>query len=439
MVSVIVLNGIIVTMNPRREIIERGGIAIDGNTIIDVGKSEHIKKKYSADVVLDARYKAVLPGFVNAHTHVPMTLMRGYADDVEFTRWFDAVNPLVMAMSYEDAYAASLLGCAEMIKSGITCFADMYNIKKVAPAVEKVGMRGVIADSDGDVWAASVESDTEGLVKMMRNNILHWTGKADGRITCMFGPHSPYGCSKEMLKLIREEANEIRAGIHIHVAETQKEVKEIKEKYGQTPVKYLEAIGFLGPDVLAAHCVWTGEEEIDALAKYGVKIVHNPVSNAKLAVGLAQIPRMLRKGLTIALGTDGPASNNCLDLFEEMKFAALIHKSYSADPTVLPANQVLEMGTVNGARALRLEKEVGSIEVGKKADVILVNLKSPHLTPCHDIVSHLVYAAKGSDVDTVIINGRMVMANRRILALNESNLMKDVQERALQLVRRCSK
>lgn len=426
MVSVTVINGTIVTMNPRKEIIKQGGIAIDGNTIIDVGKSEEIKKKYKADVELDARYKAVLPGLVNAHTHVPMTLMRGYADDIELTKWFDAVNPLVTAMRYEDAYSASLLGCVEMIKSGITCFADMYNIKKVAPAAEKVGIRGVLADSDGDAWTPSGQLDSEDLVKVMYNNILQWNGKADGRITCMFGPHSPYGCSKEMLELVREKANEIKAGIHIHVSETQKEVKEIEEKYGLTPVKYLESLGFLGSDVLAAHCVWTEDEEIDTLAKYDVKIVHNPVSNAKLTDGLAQIPKMLRKGLTIALGTDGPASNNSLDLFEEMKFAALIHKLYSADPTILPANQVLEMATINGARALGLEKEVGSIGVGKKADVILINLKRPHLIPCYDITSHLVYAAKGSDIDTVIIDGKVVMMNRKILTIDENNLMEDV-------------
>jgi 5-methylthioadenosine/S-adenosylhomocysteine deaminase len=296
---------------------------------------------------------------------------------------------------------------------------------EVAKAVGKAGIRGVL--SYGIIEQGNPEK-RESELKTGEKLVKDWHGKEGGRVLTMFGPHAPYTCSPECLMRVKELAKKHKVGIHIHVAESQDETKQITEKYGKRPVEHLESIGFLGPEVLAAHCVWLNEKEIKILRDKGVKPVHNPVSNMKLGDGVSPVPDMLKAGIPVALGTDGAASNNTLDMFREMKFAALLNKVHRMDPTVMPASSVLEMATINGAKALGMERELGSIEVGKRADLVLVDVKRAHLTPLHNPVSHLVYSAMGSDVDTVIVDGKMIMERGKVLVFDEAKAMEAAQK-----------
>ncbi len=432
MADILIKDGHVVTMDKKRRVLKRGSVAIDGDKITAVG--EDVKEK--ADIVIDARGKVVLPGLINAHTHLSMTLLRGVADDMELDPWLKTkIWPIEKHLRAEDCHVGALLGCLEMIKSGTTCFADQYFfMEDVARAVEKAGTRGVLSYGiieHGDPKRRKTEIEAgEKLVKA-------WHGKADGRILTMFGPHAPYTCSPECLTRVKELAKKYKVGIHTHIAETRWETDdEIPKKYGKRPVEHLDAIGFLGPEILAAHCVWLTEKEIKILHDRGDQAVHNPVSNMKIACGIAPVPEMLAAGIPVALGTDGAASNNALDMFNEMKFAALLNKVGKLNPTVMPAQAVLEMATVNGATALGLEKEIGSLEVGKKADVVLVDLKKPHLTPLHNVVSHLVYSAVGGDVDTTIVNGKILMQGAEVLALDEDKILDLAQKTSDDLLAR---
>lgn len=416
-------------MDPQRRIFERGSVAIADGKIVAVGKNINVK----ADTVIDAKGKVVLPGLVNAHTHLSMTLLRGVADDMEFDPWLKTkIWPIEKHLRAEDCYVGALLGCLEMIKSGTTCFADQYFfMEDVARAVEKAGIRGVLSYGiieQGDPKKRKSEIQVgEKLVKTCH-------GMADGRILTMFGPHAPYTCSPECLAQVKELAKKYKVGIHTHIAESKWEVEEIIKKYGKRPVEHLDAIGFLGPEVLAAHCVQLAEQEIRILRDRGVKPVHNPVSNMKIACGVSPVPEMLAAGIPVALGTDGAASNNSLDMFNEMKFAALLNKVDKFDSTVMPVQSVLEMATVNGARALGLGENLGSLEVGKKADLTLVDLRKPHLTPLRNVISHLVYSATGGDVDTVIVDGKVIMQGRRVLTLEEDKVLEEAQKVADELL-----
>jgi len=430
--DILIKDGYVITMDPKRRVFERGSVAIDGDKIVAVGKD--VKEK--ADVVIDAKGKVVLPGLINAHTHLSMTLLRGVADDMELDPWLKTrIWPIEKHLRAEDCHVGALLGCLEMIKSGTTCFADQYFfMEDVARAVEKAGIRGVLSYGIielGDPKKRKFEIEVG--EKLVRT----WHGKADGRILTMFGPHAPYTCSPECLTKVKELAKKYKVGIHTHIAETRWETDdEIPKKYGKRPVEHLDAIGFLGPEVLAAHCVWLTEKEIKILCDHGVKPVHNPVSNMKIACGIAPVPEMLAAGIPVALGTDGAASNNALDMFNEMKFAALLNKVGKLNPTVMPAQAVLEMATINGAIALGLEKEIGSLEAGKKADIVLVDLKKPRLTPLHNVVSHLVYSAVGGDVDTTIVDGKILMQNTEVLVLDEDKVLDQAQKTSDDLLAR---
>jgi len=376
-----------------------------------------------------------LPGLINGHTHLAMVLLRGVADDMALMPWLETkIWPIEKNLRAEDCYVGALLGCLEIIKSGTTCFADQYFfMENVARAVEEAGMRaslsyGIIELGD----SKRRESELRAGEKLVKG----CNGTAKGRISTMFGPHAAYTCSPECLIKVKELAKKYKVGIHTHISETQDEVKQITEKYGKRPVEHLDAIGFLGPEVLAAHCVWLTEKEIKILCDHGVKPVHNPVSNMKIACGIAPVPEMLAAGIPVALGTDGAASNNALDMFNEMKFAALLNKVGKLNPTVMPAQAVLEMATINGAIALGLEKEIGSLEAGKKADIVLVDLKKPHLTPLHNVVSHLVYSAVGGDVDTTIVDGKILMQNTEVLVLDEDKVLDQAQKTSDDLLAR---
>ncbi len=411
-------------------IIEKGYLVIKDNLIKELGEGESPEGNY--DKVIDGANKVVLPGLINTHTHAAMTLLRGYADDLPLMEWLETkIWPLEAKLTGEDIYWGTMLAIIEMIKSGTTTFADMYFfMEQVAKAVEDSGMRGVLAR--GMIGAGP---DGERAITESKELIARWHKAANERILFMLGPHAPYTCPPEYLKRVADLAGALQVGIHIHLAETRGEVEDCIKKYGKTPVKHLEDVGILQHRVLAAHCVHLNEADIDILKKCDVGVAHNPESNMKLASGIAPVPDMLRVGIPVALGTDGASSNNDLDMVQEMRTCALLHKVNKMNPTVLPAYQVLEMATANGARALGLEEQLGRLEPGLKADMILISLKESHMTPCYDILANIVYSAKAGDVETVIIDGNIVMENRKMKVLDEEEVLRKARERAEYLVK----
>lgn len=399
--------------------IKKGSVLIEDDKIIEVTKKGNSN---DADKVIKGEKKVLMPGLVNTHTHLSMTLMRGLADDLPLEIWLnDYIWPLEANLTGEHCYAGAMLGCVEMIKSGTTTFADMYFfMDDVARAVKESGLKCLLNHGMIDL------GDEEKRKKEFKESIriikkCHNT--ADGRIKAGFGPHTPYTCSTELLKWVRKKADKYGVKIKIHVGETKSEVQQIMDSYGLRPFEYLEDIGFLGDDVIAAHAVWLSDSEIDMIKKRDVKISHNPVSNMKLAAGISPVRRLLEEGVCVSLGTDGPASNNSHHMFEDMKIASLLQKVSSFDPAVLSAERVFKMATINGAKALGLENEIGTIEVGKKADLVLVNMKVSHLTPFRNPVSHIVYAAEGCDIDTVICNGEILMEDRKLQMLDEAEII----------------
>lgn len=427
MADIIIKNAYVLTMDPDLGDLKNGVVVIEDGRITEIGE----KTNESAETVIDAKHSVVMPGLVNTHTHAAMTLFRGYADDMQLAEWLEkCIWPVEAQLTAADVHKGSLLACLEMIKSGTTSFADMYFfMDETAKAVEQSGLRASLSHGLIELWNAERgEKD----LQEGRRFVKTWQGAAGGRIQTMYGPHAPNTCSEEFLAKVREEASRDRVGIHIHLLETEGELKSMKEMYGKCSVHLLEDLGFLGPDVLAAHCVWLSEGDIEILRKRGVNVSHNVISNMKLAVGVAPVHTMLEKGVKVSLGTDGCASNNNLDLFEEMKTAAILHKVNTFNPAALPAKKVIEMATVNGGRALNTE--TGILKAGKKADVIIVDLKKPHLTPCFDVHSHLVYSAKGSDVRTTIVDGKILMDDYRVTVLDEQKVMEEAQKAAEELV-----
>ena len=396
-------------------------IYIEGNRIAKVGKG----LKLSAEYVIDANGKVISPGFINAHTHSPMTILRGLADDLPLMEWLRKyVWPVEKKLTSKHVYWGALLGILEMIKGGTTTFVDMYfHMEEVAKVVEKAGIRAYL--SYGMVDLGDEEKRNVEIKETLR--LLEFINKLDSpRIEFLFGPHAPYTCSPELLKWVRKKANETGKMITIHLNETKSEVQDIKEKYGMTPVEFLDELGFLGDDVIAAHGVWLSDREIEILAKKGVTIVHNPASNMKLASGVMPIEKLLKAGVNIALGTDGAASNNNLDIVEEMKLAALLHKIHNLDPTLADAKTVFKMATQNGAKALGVN--TGVIKEGALADVVIFDFNKPHLRPITNVISHIVYSANGNDVETTIVDGKIVMLDREVLIVDEEKALDKVQK-----------
>lgn len=400
---------------------ETKSILIKNDTIAEI--ADNIPED-GVDKVINADGKILSPGFVNTHTHLSMSLFRGFADDYDLDTWLnDYIWPMEANLNEEYSYIGALLAAVELIKSGTTTFSDMYfYMEDVARAIDEAGIRGVL--SYGMIDLAGPEKREE----EFRENISLYencNGMADGRIKVYFGPHSPYTTSKELLERVRKEADKYNTGIHIHVGETKKEVDDLVEATGMRPFEYLESLGLLGPDVVAAHAVWLSDNEIEIIKKHNVKISHNPCSNMKLSSGIAPVAKLLENGVCVSLGTDGASSNNNLDLIEEMKFASLLQKVDTLNPLVLPASEVLKMATINGARTLGLEEEIGSIEVGKKADLILIETNASNMTPdSSDLCSNIVYSANGSNVDTTICNGKILMENKKLTTLDEQEIYK---------------
>lgn len=400
---------------------ETKSILIKNDTIAEI--ADNIPED-GVNKVINADGKILSPGFVNTHTHLSMSLFRGFADDYDLDTWLnDYIWPMEANLNEEYSYIGALLAAVELIKSGTTTFSDMYfYMEDVARAIDEAGIRGVL--SYGMIDLAGPEKREE----EFRENISLYencNGMADGRIKVYFGPHSPYTTSKELLERVRKEADKYNTGIHIHVGETKKEVDDLVEATGMRPFEYLESLGLLGPDVVAAHAVWLSDNEIEIIKKHNVKISHNPCSNMKLSSGIAPVAKLLENGVCVSLGTDGASSNNNLDLIEEMKFASLLQKVDTLNPLVLPASEVLKMATINGARTLGLEEEIGSIEVGKKADLILIETNASNMTPdSSDLCSNIVYSANGSNVDTTICNGKILMENKKLTTLDEQEIYK---------------
>ncbi|MFQ5758377.1 MAG: amidohydrolase [Candidatus Bathyarchaeia archaeon] len=430
--DILIKNCMILSMDGRG-VIENGLIATKNNTITYAGPKTRAPK-IEAEKTIDATGMLATPGLINCHTHLAMTLFRGIAEDQPLQTWLTkTIWPLESKLTPQNIYYGSLLGCLEMIKSGTTCFTDMYfHEEKVAEAVQKAGLRAVLAP--GLLETLSEDLAEETLKQTIR--LARRYHKPNSTIKIQLGPHAVYTCSLDFLKKVREKANRHKIGVHIHLAESKDMANRIEKEHDQTEAQLLESIGFLGPDVLAAHCIHLNQEDMQTLAKHDVKIVYNPVANMKLAQGTARVPDLQRLGITVSLGTDGPASNNTLDMLQNMKIAALLQKAHYRDPTVLPAKTVLEMATRNAAKALGLERTIGSLEPGKKADIALIDLKKPHLTPLHNPYANIIYSANGSDVQTLIVDGRVVMENREVKTLNEEEIMEKARETALNLLKR---
>jgi 5-methylthioadenosine/S-adenosylhomocysteine deaminase len=427
-VKLLIRNAYVITVTGTEFV---GDIAVDGARISHVGPTGSVPEGFEPDETIDATAKAATPGLVNCHTHAAMTLFRGYADDLPLMEWLtQKVWPIEAKLTGDDIYWGSLLAGLEMLKSGTTTFADQYfEMDRVAQAVEEIGLRaslcrgliGVAPRAD-QVLAESLEF------------VRAWHGAAGGRITAMLGPHAPYTCPPAYLEKVLAAADELGVGLHIHLAETRTEIEQIKQEYGCSPIELMERINLFERPVLAAHCVHLSETDIEILARRGVGVAHNPQSNMKLGSGIAPVARMLAAGVNVGIGTDGAASNNDLNMVEEMRTAALLQKVALEDPTVLPAGRALEMATVGGARALGLDGEIGTLEMGKRADIVLWNLNQAHLSPAHNLQAHLVYSASRADVDTVIVNGRVLMRDRRVLTVDEERVLREAGRCARRLV-----
>lgn len=428
-IDLLIAGGTVVTMDAQRRILENGAVAVRGDTVIAVGPRGEIEERFRPLRRLEARGKLILPGLINGHTHAPMTLLRGLANDVTLQEWLEKYIFPAEARNVSEDFVAwgTRLAALEMIRGGTTTYADMYYFEDVvARETKAAGMRGVLGETVLDFPAPDNKTVVQTL-EYAERFLKKW--KADPLIRAAIAPHSVYTCSEPTLRSAAELARRYAAPILIHVSETQREVEQIRSKQNASPPEYLERIGVLGPDVLAAHCVWVSASDMALLASRQVGCVHNPASNMMLASGVAPVVDLLAAGVRVGLGTDGPAgSNNDLDLMEEMDLAAKLQKVTRKDPRALSAQQALELATIGGARALHLEAQIGSLERGKKADLIVLSLGAPHAVPVYDVYAQIVYALKASDVQTVIIGGRLVMENRRVLNLREEEILSKARE-----------
>jgi len=424
-----------VTMDGSRRVLENGAVAVKGGRIVAVDDTAEIDRSYAAREVINATGKVVIPGLINGHTHVPMTLFRGIADDLDLQEWLTKyIFPAEAKNVTEDfVRVGTRLGLAEMLRSGTTTYCDMYYFEDaIADETFKAGMRGVLGETVIDFPVADNKTYEQALAYVDRF-VSRWKGNP--LIVAAIAPHAPYTVSEDHLKAARAFSDRTGAPIVIHISETQREVDDSLKAKGARPVDYLNRIGFLNNRVIAAHMVWPSEGELELLRKLGVGIVHNPQSNMKLASGVAPVPAMLRADLPVGLGTDGAASNNDLNIWEEMDTAAKLHKLISNDPKVVSAEQAFEMATIRGARALHLENQIGSIEKGKRADLAIVDLDALNQTPFYNIYSDLIYATKAGDVRTVIVEGRVVMRDRRLLTLNEETIKADARRYRERIIR----
>jgi len=428
-IDLLITGGTAVTMNPAREIKENAAIAIQGDTILAVGPESELIKLYQPKQTIHAEGKLVLPGFINGHTHVPMTLMRGLHDDVTLHDWlYKYIFPAEAKNVTEDFVRwGTRLAAAEQIRGGVTTFADMYYFENaVAEETKAAGMRAILGETWIDFPAPDNKTEAE-MSAYTEKFLKRWQG--DPLIHAAAAPHSIYTCSQKTLQDAAALARKYHAPILIHTAEMKKELDDSLKQNGMSPVQYLDKLGILGPDVISAHCIFVDEADRKTLAQRGTGCIHNPSSNMMLASGVSPVAALRAAGVAVGLGTDGPAgSNNDLDLMEEIDLTAKLAKITKMDPLAMNAKAVVEMATIEGARAVHLEKEIGSLEVGKKADIILIDLDKPNAVPMYDIYAALAYALKGNDVSTVIIGGKQVMRDHKLLTIHELEVLAKARE-----------
>ena len=433
--DLLIVGGTVVTMDQSRRVIEDGPVAIKDGKIVAVGPRAQIIANRTARQTINARGKAVIPGLINTHTHVPMSLFRGISDDLDLQDWLTKYIFPAEAKNVDEAFvrAGTRLGLAEMIRGGTTTYCDMYYFEDaIADETKKAGMRGVLGETILDFPAPDNKTYEAGLA-YTESFIKKWQN--DPLIVPAVAPHAPYTVSQEHLLLARDLSNKLKAPLVIHLAEANTETEFIQQKHkGLRPIEFVEQIGFFNDRTIAAHVIQANDSELDLLKKHDVGIAHNPQSNMKLAAGVAPVPSMIKKGLRVGLGTDGAASNNDLSMWEEMDTAAKLHKMHSGDPKTLSAEEAFSLATIGGARALHMENKIGSIEVGKLADIVIVDLDNFNQVPVYNIYSNLVYATKAADVRTVIIHGRPVMIDRRLLTLNESVIKRDANAYRIKII-----
>jgi len=414
----------LLTMEGDLSVIRDGAVAITGRTITDIGTFPDISKKYSSEKILDGKNKVVFPGLINTHTHAAMVYFRGLADDLPLQEWLEKhIWPAEGKwMTSEFVNDAIELACLEMLKAGITTYTDMYFYQDTAgKKLGKIGMRGVLGAGIIDFPFTGYAKSVDDYFINAENLINNW--KDSELVSPCVAPHATYTCGPDNYKRANELSEKYNVPIHTHLAETQFEVSEVQKHYGKTPVEYLESIGLLSERLSAAHCIWVSDKEIELLAKRSVGISHCIESNLKLASGFAPVTKMLKAGIKVGLGTDGAASNNDLSILGEMSTAAKVHKAVSNDPTALDSKTALLMATRNGAEIVGLGDKIGSIKSGKLADLVIANLEQPHLTPIYDIYSHITYCMRPSDIETVMVNGKIVVNNRRLITMDELEIL----------------
>lgn len=446
-------NATIITMNPQRQILTRGSLVVDGMVIVEVGKSKEIQKKYPGKRRFDCNGNVIMPGLIDTHVHTAQAMIRGCADDLGLIDWLvKRVWVLQGNYSEDDGRASAALCALEMIKSGTTSFiecmlAEVYGFDGVAEKLIQSGMRAAIAKIVMDLpsYAEAKNVMHPGMVEHGEtsvNNTLaafdKWNGAGNGRLQVWFGPRTPGGVTPGLYEWISKLAKERHMGLTIHLSEVVEDLDYAKSVGFRSPTEFAQHHGLLGPRSVLAHFVWTDEEDWKIIANTGTHITHNPASNGKTATGIAPIHGMINTGVNVSIGCDGGPSNNSYDMIRDMRMVSYLANLREKDPTIIPAETVLEMSTINGAKAMGIEDQVGSIEVGKKADFILIDMDKPHLTPAPDPVSTIVYAANGSDVDTVVIDGQIVMENRKVLTLDEETVVGEARRRYDELTERAS-
>ena len=421
-------------MDYHKNIIEDGAIAVDNDRIIDVGETIDLTGRYSGKKEINAGGMVVMPGIVNLHFHAD-NFSRGVGEHLGLEEWLDTIYyPRLAAMTEDDVYKSGMLAYSELIKGGTTCANDMYiKLTSLAEAAEKTGIRAVLCSEGADLIEGQESLEDNEKAMLAKNN------SAGGRVTFRFGVEWIPVCSPDFIKKCRELADKYGVGIHVHLNESKYEVELCQDKYGKRPVEFVNDLGLLGPDTVAAHCVWLSDREIEIIRDTGTHISYNPVSNAKLGNGVARVKDYMEAGINIGLGTDDAPCNNNNDMFEVMKYASLFQKAVYTDAGLLPSEQILEMATMGGARALGMENLIGSLEPAKKADIILINMQALSLTPVFtganfNALAHLVFAAHGDNVDTVIIDGRMIMEGRKLLTVDEEKVIADAAGAAIRVI-----
>ncbi|GAP14509.1 cytosine deaminase [Longilinea arvoryzae] len=442
MIDILIKNCMLITVNSKREVYHDGAIAIDQGKIVDIGSTADVAPKYEARTVIDAKGFVVMPGLINAHMHLPQVMMRGLYDNIEaMDKLKNYTWPIQGCYTEEDALVSAKLGLLEMIKSGTTAFISTglhprYGIPAVIQATIDSGMRAAISKYVMDLGGYALDNGAlhkgmhetgEASKKQALELIEEWNGCGNGRIQIWISPRSVGGCSVDLFRWVCETAREHQVGITTHWSEVQNNVDYTMDSFGLRPVFFAKSLGLLGPDVTFAHGIYFDDAEIDLLAKTGTNIAHCPICNSKLAMGVARVPEMLKAGVNISLGNDGMGVNNTADLFREMRSMVLLHRAVQNNPLFPGSAEAIEMATRNGARAMMMQDRVGSLEKGKQADLILVDLKQPHFVPIHDPVSEVVWAANGNDVDTVIIDGKIVMWHRTVLTMDEDAILGEAE------------